>query len=213
MPTFLTYRKKCGKNVLFYRKKCGILCLRGDFMKKIEYAFQKYVNANDIKRVRNLLNMSQKRFAEFIGTSTRTIETWERSEKEITGPIVLLLDMIENNIEYIDYKIIPEKKYPIRMFYMKNQMICTLIDVDTMEQKVSIKNFTNNLIYRAFGKNENPTYGEFEDFLKSRCFPETRDKLKLVLEDLNLPFYDPFLIVEKTEGRMAEDDFWIKIER
>ena len=96
---------------------------------------------------------------------------------------------------------------------MKNQMICTLIDVDTMEQKVSIKNFTNNLIYRAFGKNENPTYGEFEDFLKSRCFPETRDKLKLVLEDLNLPFYDPFLIVEKTEGRMAEDDFWIKIER
>ena len=81
-------------------------------MKKIEYAFQKYVNANDIKRVRKLLNMSQKRFAEFIGTSTRTIENWERTEKEITGPIVLLLDMIENNIEYIDYKMIPEKKYP-----------------------------------------------------------------------------------------------------
>ena len=96
---------------------------------------------------------------------------------------------------------------------MKNQMICTLIDVDIMEQKVSIKNFTNNLIYRAFGRKENPTYSEYEDFLKSRCFPETRDKLKLVLEDLNLPFYDPFLIVEKTEGRMAEDDFWIKIER
>ena len=52
----------------------------------------------------------------------------------------------------------------------------------------------------------------YEDFLKSRCFPETRDKLKLVLDDLNLPFYDPFMIIQKTEGKMAEDDFWIKIE-
>ncbi|MBO5541977.1 MAG: hypothetical protein J5936_00910, partial [Acholeplasmatales bacterium] len=77
----------------------------------------------------------------------------------------------------------------------------------------SIKNYTNNLLYRAFGVNENPTYKDFEEFLKSRCFPETRDKLKLVLNNLNIPFYDPFLIIEKTEGRMAEDDFWIKIER
>ena len=42
---------------------------------------------------------------------------------------------------------------------------------------------------------------------------ETRDKMKLVLKELDLPFYDPFLIIEKTQGRMAEDDFWIKIER
>ena len=38
-------------------------------------------------------------------------------------------------------------------------------------------------------------------------------KIKLVLEDLNLPFYDPFMIIEKTEGRMAEDDFWISATR
>ena len=182
-------------------------------MRKISYAIPEYVLAKDIKRIRENLKMSQKEFACFIGISRRTIERWEVSTDKITGPIVFLLNMIENNPNYVESLIIPEKKYPIRMFYMKNQMICTLIDVDIMEQKVSIKNFTNNLIYRAFGKNENPTYGEFEDFLKSRCFPETRDKLKLVLEDLNLPFYDPFLIVEKTEGRMAEDDFWIKIER
>ena len=37
--------------------------------------------------------------------------------------------------------------------------------------------------------------------------------MKLVLEDFDLPFYDPFLIIEKTEGRMAEDNFWIRIER
>ena len=96
---------------------------------------------------------------------------------------------------------------------MCKQMICTVIDIDMMEQKISIKNYTNNLLYRAFGVNENPTYKDFEEFLKSRCFPETRDKLKIVLNDLDIPFYDPFLIIEKTEGRMAEDDFWIKIER
>ena len=88
-------------------------------------------------------------------------------------------------------------------------MICTIIDVDLLEEKVKIKNYANNIMYRAFGKNNNPTFSDYEDFLKSRCFPETRDKLKLVLEDLNLPFYDPFLIIKKTEGRMAEDDMTV----
>ena len=42
---------------------------------------------------------------------------------------------------------------------------------------------------------------------------KVRDKMKLILKDLGLPFYDPIMIIEKTEGRMAEDDFWIRIER
>ena len=37
--------------------------------------------------------------------------------------------------------------------------------------------------------------------------------MKLMLEHFDLPFYDPMLIIEKTKGRMAEDDFWILIER
>lgn len=182
-------------------------------MKKTRYAIPEYVLASDIKRVREILGMTQMEFSEFVGTSKRTIERWETTEDKITGPIVFLLYMIENNPEYVNSLIIPEKKYPIRMLYMCKQMICTVIDIDMMEQKIAIKNYTNNLLYRAFGVNENPTYKDFEEFLKSRCFPETRDKLKLVLNDLNIPFYDPFLIIEKTEGRMAEDDFWIKIER
>ena len=52
-----------------------------------------------------------------------------------------------------------------------------------------------------------------EEFLESRCFPRSRDKMKLVLKDLDIPFYDPILIIEKTQGRMAEDDFWLRIER
>ena len=68
-------------------------------------------------------------------------------------------------------------------------------------------------MFRAFGVVENPDYERYEEFLESRCFPRTRDKMKLVLKDLDIPFYDPFMIIEKTEGRMAEDDFWIRIER
>ena len=37
--------------------------------------------------------------------------------------------------------------------------------------------------------------------------------MKIQLEVLGLPFYDPMLIIEKTQGRMADDDFWILIER
>lgn len=102
---------------------------------------------------------------------------------------------------------------PLRLWYMHKQNVCTIIDVNELAREVKIKNYTNNLIFRAFGVIENPDYDEYLEFLESRCFPRTRDKMKLVLEDLDLPFYDPFMIIEKTEGRMAEDDFWIKNER
>ena len=37
--------------------------------------------------------------------------------------------------------------------------------------------------------------------------------MKLELKKLGIPFYDPMLIIEKTQGRMAEDEFSIRIER
>lgn len=49
---------------------------------------------------------------------------------------------------------------------------------------------TYKLMFRAFGCIENPSYTEYKEFLESRCFPRTRDKMKLVLKDLDLPFYD-----------------------
>ena len=68
-------------------------------------------------------------------------------------------------------------------------------------------------MFRAFGREEHPTFEQYEEFLESRCFPRSRDKMKLILKDLDLPFYDSLMIIEKTQGRMAEDDFWIRIER
>ena len=67
-------------------------------------------------------------------------------------------------------------------------------------------------MFTAFGNNTAPSIDDYNYFLESRCFPRTRDKMKLELERLDVPFYDPYMIIEKTQGRMAEDDFWIRIE-
>ena len=47
-------------------------------------------------------------------------------------------------------------------------------------------------------------------FLQDRCFPKTRGNVKTVLTGLGLQDYDPLQIVEKTNGRTAEDDLWLK---
>ena len=177
-----------------------------------KYIIPAYLTKDDIKRIRENLKLTQKEFSGLISTSKSKVERWEMSNDKISGPIVGFLYMLENNIA--DYKklIIPAKSLPLRLYYMYKQYICTIIDVDDNFMKIEIHNYTNKVMFRAFGVNENPTYNDYKDFLKERCFPETRDKMKLVLNDLGLPFYDPFMIIKKTEGRMADDDFWIKIE-
>ncbi|MBQ9700374.1 MAG: helix-turn-helix domain-containing protein [Lachnospiraceae bacterium] len=177
------------------------------------FAIPEYTTSKAIKNIRKQLKLTQKEFSILLNCSKATIERWERSDEPITGPIVLAIKMLEQHPEWIQEIVLPDKLYPIRLHYMHNQRLCTLIDVDEAHKRIKIVNYTDNVMFRAFGMVENPDYDMYTEFLESRCFPESRDKLKLVLEDLDLPFYDPFMIIEKTEGRMAEDDFWIKIER
>ncbi|MBE5951286.1 MAG: helix-turn-helix domain-containing protein [Lachnospiraceae bacterium] len=172
-----------------------------------------YTTATEIKRVRTMFGLTQKEFAALIGSSKVTVERWERSEEPIRGQIVLLLRLLERHPEEMEMLKVPEKEYPLRLWYMHGGTVCTMIDVNEMTKQVKIKNYTNHAMFRAFGMTEAPDYDAYTEFLKSRCFPESRDKLKLVLKDLGLPFYEPLMIIEKTEGRMAEDDFWIRIER
>ena len=68
------------------------------------------------------------------------------------------------------------------------------------------------LIYKK-GSITDPTFEEYEEFLESRCFPRTRKWVDLELKKLGLPFYDPLMIIEKTGGRMVEDDFSIEVIR
>lgn len=99
----------------------------------------------------------------------------------------------------------------MRMHFLHEDQVCTVIDVDFMHKKIYIRNKTKDLIHRAFGVLENPTWEDFETFLESRCFPRSRANLKNILRDIGVPEYDPLQIIEKTGGRMAEDHQWIQI--
>lgn len=182
-------------------------------MKNNMFVTPEYVTAQEVKRIRMQLGLTQKEFAMLINCSKATIERWETTDEPIQGNIVLLLILLERNLSISEELKVPPKVYPLRLWYMHEQKVCTIIDVNEAEKKVSIKNFTPNPFFCAFGNEKAPDYDSYLEFLKSRCFPESRDKLKLVLRDLGIPFYDPFLIIEKTEGRMAEDKFWLRIER
>lgn len=104
----------------------------------------------------------------------------------------------------------PADGYTLRMTYMYKQYPCTVIDVDFLNQKIMIQNKTKDMLRRAFGVIEEPTWEDFNDFLKERCFPATRGNAKEILRQLQLTSYDPLQIVEKTRGRMAEDHMWLK---
>ncbi|MCM1106670.1 MAG: hypothetical protein NC355_06970, partial [Blautia sp.] len=95
--------------------------------------------------------------------------------------------------------------------YYDRDKLSTKIVVDYKTQSVEIENYTDDLIARAFGINENPTFADYEYFLESRCFPKTRDHLKWVLHDIGVSHYEPLAIIHKTAGRMADDAMWLKI--
>lgn len=99
----------------------------------------------------------------------------------------------------------------MRMNFMNHDELCTSIDIDFLHEKIKIKNYTDQMIFRAFGVVTEPDWDDFEYFLEERCFPRTRDHLKEILREMELPFYDPLLIIEKTQGRMADDHQWIMI--
>ena len=40
-------------------------------------------------------------------------------------------------------------------------------------------------------------------------FSQERDHAKEILRDIGIPFYDPLLIIEKTDGYMEGDHQWI----
>ncbi len=101
--------------------------------------------------------------------------------------------------------------YTLRIDFMCKEECCTMILVDFKREQIEILNTTDDIIHRAFGIKAKPTWEDFEFFLEERCFPRTRDNLRVVLKDLDLDFYDPLAIIEKTKGRMAEDFQWLKL--
>ena len=104
-----------------------------------------------------------------------------------------------------------DPNYVLRINYMNRQQLCTTIDVDFRHEKIKIKNYTDKIPLRAFGVVEEPSWKDFEIFLQDRCLPASRAGIKEILRDMDIPFYDPLLIIEKTKGRMAGDNQWMQL--
>ena len=176
------------------------------------YVFPRAMMGEDIRAFRRRMGMTQGELASLLDVSVKTVERWEAGKDEIHGPVIALLHLLREYPETLEKFRVPERKYPLRLWYMFRREACTVIDVDEQNRKVRIRNFTDRVQFRAFGVIDHPSYEQYAKFLEERCFPPTRDTLNLVLQELNLPFYDPLMIIRKTEGRMAEDDFWIRVE-
>ena len=78
-------------------------------------------------------------------------------------------------------------------------------------EQICIENKVDEILDTAFGVNETPSWEDFLAFLADRCIPKTRKGLDYYLDAVGVPKYDPVLLVEKTQGRMAEDHKWLEI--
>ena len=66
--------------------------------------------------------------------------------------------------------------------------LCTTIDIDFRHEKIKIKNYTDQIIFRAFGVVTEPDWADFEYFLEERCFPRTRDHMKDIYIEMGLQY-------------------------
>lgn len=143
------------------------------------------------------------------GVSRQTLSTYlNKKDQQMEAIIQSLQAWRELNRPFKDVNLLD---YTMRMDFMCEDECCTQILVDFRHKKIEINNITDNMLHRAFGVNTKPKWEDFEDFLEERCFPRTRGHMRIILADLNLDFYDPLTIIEKTHGNMKDDLQWLKI--
>ena len=101
----------------------------------------------------------------------------------------------------------------VKYEYYDKDVLCSTIVCDFTSKAVLVKKHTEVILKTAFGVNMSPSWDDFMEFLEERCVPKTRENVDLILENMDLTVYDPVKIVEITQGRMAEDNQWLKITK
>lgn len=100
----------------------------------------------------------------------------------------------------------------MKLLFWNGDDLCTIIVADFTDHTLFVENHTQQLVKTAFGENRFPTWDEFMSFLEERCIPRQREGLHDYLAVLGLDEYDPLAIIQRTQGRMAEDQQWIEVE-
>lgn len=156
--------------------------------------------------------MTVSELAQKYGVSRQTMSAYlNANEKEDINEIIYRTykKWVEANKEFRHSHQVTD--YLMRLEYMCGNELCSSILVNFQKKEIAVVNHTNDIIHQAFGVKAKPDWEDFEYFLESRCFPRGRDYMKDILRDLELDFYDPLAIIEKTHGRMAEDKQWLRI--
>lgn len=177
-----------------------------------------------------VINM-EKRIAKIIsgatgGTASKSSKTYKISiPNKWVSELGLADDFVE--LHYDGEKIIISRQLSLEEFarrkkaaghslklivFYNGEELCTKICVDFTDESVAVENYTDNIVKTAFGNNTTPTWKDFQAFLEERCVPRSRSGIREYLESIGVDSYDPLLIVEKTGGRMAEDNQWIRME-
>jgi len=88
----------------------------------------------------------------------------------------------------------------------------TKVFVNPFTKKVSIKNYMEDPMDRAFGVKEKVTYDDVLDFLEDRTVPRNRERIDLILSELHLKEYDPVALCKYFGGRVGEDHRYVEFE-
>lgn len=99
-----------------------------------------------------------------------------------------------------------------RISYYDQTQLCSTIFADFTDQTLVAENHVEDFVKTAFGNHQTPDWSDFMTFLSSRCIPSRRAGLREYLEAIGVGEYDPMEIIQKTQGRMAEDQQWVCVE-
>lgn len=139
-----------------------------------------------------------------LNENCRDIEISFDDEKIIISPIITIDDFI-NSAKKKGHSI-------VKLSYYNDVDLCTVIVADYTAETVKFENFTDNSINTAFGIKSNVSWQDYNNFLKDRCIPESREGLKYYLNSIKVDEFNPLEIIKKTKGKMAEDNQWIDVE-
>lgn len=139
-----------------------------------------------------------------LGLTDTKMEILFDGERIIVSPHLSMDEFLEKK-QSLGHKL-------VKFEFYDGESLCTKIIADFTDEILSVENTTEHIVKTAFGKNEVPTWEDFQNFLEERCVPRSRSGIREYLETIGVEEYNPIEIIKKTSGRMAEDNQWIKLE-
>lgn len=177
-------------------------------LQKISEAYQKTAAELEALKKENIKKTEKKRGRPVIDEKKRvqilSLCQMGNTMREIAGKTEVALSTV--------HKVITEASKESRSVYvyMNRKEPATIIDTNGLKGKVRIENITDDILSRAFGVEEKPDWEDYLEFMEERCMPRTRYGVREELKSMGIDSYDPFLIIEKTDGRVYGDGQWLK---